>query len=51
MTKEKKSIFELFQKSMAKSGGCCGAGETCGGSAEDEEKKATKTAKDINKTK
>lgn len=45
MAKGKKSISALLRKSIAKSSGCCGAGETCGGSTEGKEKK---TAKDTN---
>jgi hypothetical protein len=29
--KKKKGFFSAIKESMNKSGGCCGAGETCGG--------------------
>ena len=42
--KKKKGFFSAIKESMDKSGGCCGAGETCGAapdtSAEKEKKKA-----------
>jgi len=41
--KKKKGFFSAVKESMNKSGGCCGAGETCGGTAPDtsaEKKKA-----------
>ena len=28
---EKKGFFALIKEAFSKSGGCCGAGETCGG--------------------
>jgi hypothetical protein len=41
--KKKKGFFSAIKESMDKSGGCCGAGETCGAapdtSAEKEKKK------------
>ena len=32
--KKKKGFFSMIWESMTKTGGCCGPGETCGGSAE-----------------
>lgn len=37
--KPKKGFFSILRESFTKTGGCCGAGETCGGPA-----KATSTA-------
>lgn len=31
--KKKKGIFGAIRESMTKTGGCCGPGETCGGSS------------------
>jgi hypothetical protein len=31
--KKKKGFMSMIKDSMNKSGGCCGAGETCGGTA------------------
>jgi hypothetical protein len=43
--KKKKGFLSAIKESMNKSGGCCGAGETCGGAAPDasegKEKKKT----------
>jgi len=38
--KEKKGIFSAIRESMEKTGGCCGPGETCGGSANENDKEA-----------
>lgn len=32
---EKKGFFALIKEAFTKSGGCCGAGETCGGPDKD----------------
>ena len=29
--KKKKGLFSVIRESMTKTGGCCGPGETCGG--------------------
>ena len=45
--KKKKGFFSAIKESMLKTGGCCGPGETCGGS----EKNSIKPAeKDIQKS-
>ncbi len=48
--KKKKGFLSIVQKSMNKSGGCCGAGETCGpacgpapDASDDKDKKKTKS--------
>jgi len=42
--KKKKGFLSTVKESMNKSGGCCGAGETCGPAPETvEEKKKTKS--------
>jgi len=42
--KKKKGFLSTVKESMNKSGGCCGAGETCGPAAEPcEDKKKTKS--------
>jgi len=43
--KKKKGFFSLIKESMSKTGGCCGPGETCGGSAKDNVKPIDKDAK------
>ena len=50
MKNKKKGLFVTIKESMAKTGGCCGPGETCG---EIEEKKKTtvKNTKDSDKIK
>jgi len=41
--KKKKGFLATMKESMNKSGGCCGAGETCGAPAVPEEKGKKKT--------
>jgi len=46
--KKKKGFFSTIKESMNKTGGCCGAGETCGAApdkADDKEKKKTASEK------
>jgi len=38
----KKGFLGILKESFAKSGGCCGAGETCGGPDKESEKAETK---------
>jgi hypothetical protein len=40
--KKKKGFFSAIKESMRKTGGCCGPGETCGGSEENSIKPAEK---------
>lgn len=40
--KTKKGIFALIRESLTKTGGCCGAGETCGGPTKNTEKGTAK---------
>jgi len=42
--KTKKGFFGLLRESLTKTGGCCGAGETCGTPPANKEKGATKNA-------
>jgi len=44
--KKKKGFLSIVKQSMNKSGGCCGAGETCGpapDTSEEKDKKKTKS--------
>ena len=45
--KRKRGILSAIKESMTKTGGCCGPGETCGGSAKD--KAVVKKAKERDK--
>ncbi len=38
--KKKKGLLSAFRESLAKTGGCCGSGETCGGTANEDDKRA-----------
>jgi len=38
-SKKKKGLLALLRESLAKTGGCCGPGETCGGLGKASEKK------------
>ena len=40
--KKKKGFFAAIKESMSKTGGCCGPGETCDGSAKDDIRPAGK---------
>ena len=40
--KKKKGIFSTIWESMTKTGGCCGAGESCCGPSNENDKKASK---------
>ena len=46
--KKKKGLLAMLRESMAKTGGCCGPGETCGGTGNN--KATVKGAKESNKT-
>ena len=37
----KKGFFALIRESLTKTGGCCGAGQTCGGASAPTKPKAT----------
>ncbi|MFQ5834708.1 MAG: hypothetical protein ACE5HR_02145 [bacterium] len=39
--KKKKGLLSVIRKSMTKTGGCCGPGETCGGLAKQDDKKTS----------
>lgn len=43
----KKGFFGILKESFTKSGGCCGAGETCGGPAKEPDKAPTKETQKI----
>lgn len=43
--KPKKSFFGLIRESLTKTGGCCGAGETCGTPAKEIEKGSSKESR------
>ena len=45
----KKGFFSLLRESFSKTGGCCGAGETCGAPAKESDKAVTKEAKEAGK--
>ncbi len=49
--KNKKGLLSAIQESMDKTGGCCGPGETCGGSKKEDERKTDKDDKEPDKTK
>ena len=42
MAKKKKGLFEFIKESMNKTGGCCGPGESCGGSDPEEKEEKEK---------
>jgi len=44
---KKKWLFSVMRESMTKTGGCCGSGETCGGT--EDGKTTTKDSKDSDK--
>ena len=44
-TKPKKGFIALIRESLKKTGGCCGAGETCGTPPKDNEKEPSKESK------
>jgi len=50
-TKPKKGFFALIRESLKKTGGCCGAGETCGTQPKDGEKAPIKEPKKPTDTK
>ena len=37
--KKKKGLWSVIRESMVKTGGCCGPGETCGGSTKETPKR------------
>jgi len=45
----KKGFFSLLRESFSKTGGCCGAGETCCAPAKESDKAVTKEAKEAGK--
>ena len=45
----KKGFFAMLRESFTKSGGCCGAGETCGAPAKEGHKAPTKGSKETSK--
>ena len=45
----KKGFFAILRESFAKTGGCCGAGETCGAPAKTADKSSAKETKDTGK--
>lgn len=49
--KKGKGLLSAIRESMAKTGGCCGPGETCGGSVEENNKETAKDTKVPDKTK
>lgn len=48
--KKKKGLLSIIWESMTKTGGCCGSGETCGGSAKENSKETVKDTKDPDRT-
>jgi len=38
--KKRKGLLAMIWESMTKSGGCCGSGQSCGGAANEDDKKA-----------
>jgi len=48
--KKKKGLFSVIKESMTKTGGCCGPGETCGGSVKENDKTKAEDAKSSDKT-
>ena len=49
-SEKKKGILSAIKESLTKTGGCCGPGETCGGSAKEKDKATVKSAKERDKT-
>ena len=49
--KKKKGLLATIKESMNKTGGCCGPGETCGGSVEENNKETAEDTKVSAKTK
>ena len=43
--KTKKGFFGLIRESLTKTGGCCGAGETCGTPPKESDKGSSKESK------
>ncbi len=48
--KKKKALLATIKESMTKTGGCCGPGETCGGSVEENNKETAEDTKLSDKT-
>ncbi len=45
--KKKKGLLSIIWESMTKTGGCCGAGESCCGPANEDDKKSIENKQEV----